>query len=608
MKNQRHERKKPGRRHTTTKENVSLLPFIMSTPFQSSSPLSSFNRSSLCDEPENETQGISPDHHHHNNNHNDWLRRWLSRIRQWIRHDKRLAWMACLVAMAVVAAAKTSKGPLRLPQQWFRQTRNRQSLNHHRSAIEAPLSHLWETLQQRMIQQVLLSSSSGASSIVYYKMGNQDQTNTTSNTGGRWRKTRLPSHQPQMLKDLLQQLQQTGCADVQVLPESWLSQGASIFVMAIPFLYLAILFRMIQHFSNQHSSLSSSSSTDATSPNGTITTGTTFADVAGLDDTVVPDLQEIVQYLQNPRAFTALGAHPPRGILLHGPPGCGKTLLARAVASEATVDAFVACSASDFVEVYVGRGAARVRHLFQQVRAQAVAHHRRRNRPSIWSSWWPWPIPWFSSASGSRSDPGHDNMGRPPTAILFIDELDALAKTRSVMAASDEREQTLMQLLTEMDGFVHHDQNSKTTATTSNDNVTVVVLAATNRPDVLDPAMLRRLDRQIHVGYPDATGRRAILQHHARDIRLAPSGIDWDALVDATTSSSSSDNTTAERGAAWSGSDLRNVVNEAALLAVRSGSTAVEQLHFEQAIEKYTHSRAFSQTSSSLFARMSPFI
>ena len=161
------------------------------------------------------------------------------------------------------------------------------------------------------------------------------------------------------------------------------------------------------------------------------------------------------------------------------------------------------------------------------------------------------------------------------TGLLFIDELDALAKTRSVLSSSDEREQTLMQLLTEMDGFASGNEMDA--------DVRIVVLGASNRPDILDPAVIRRFDRQIHVDYPDATGRQAILKRHARAIRWQEP-VDWAALAACT--------------AGWSGSDLRNVVNEAALLAVRDKSTVVAQSHLESAIRKHQASRASSQKSS----------
>ena len=228
--------------------------------------------------------------------------------------------------------------------------------------------------------------------------------------------------------------------------------------------------------------------------------------------------------------------------------GTGKTLLAKAVAGEASVDCFLACNASDFVELYVGRGAARIRSLFQEVRAEALQRYRRRT-----TGWWP-------SLFGSSS---HGSSAAPCSAILFIDELDALAKTRSSIGSNDEREQTLNQLLTEMDGF-------------QKDNVVVIVMAATNRADVLDPAIVRRFDRHIHVGYPDAAGREAILRVHGKRVALR-GPIDWATIAAATVG--------------CSGAELRNVVNEAALLAVKSRSK-VTQLHLEEGAQKMQRMKA----------------
>jgi cell division protease FtsH len=224
--------------------------------------------------------------------------------------------------------------------------------------------------------------------------------------------------------------------------------------------------------------------------------------------------------------------------------------LAQAVAGEASVDCFLACSASDFVELYVGRGASRIRSLFQTVRREALRNRRHR---SYWNFFWTDP----------QSERNSSNNTRPCSAILFIDELDALAKTRSSLGSNDEREQTLNQLLTEMDGF--HQQAKQ-------QEVTIIVMAASNRADVLDPAILRRFDRRVHVGYPDTNGRKAILRVHARRVALSDdSVVDWDEL--------------AEQSTNLSGVDLRNAVNEAALLAVRA-NTKVGQVHLEHAIER----------------------
>jgi cell division protease FtsH len=243
----------------------------------------------------------------------------------------------------------------------------------------------------------------------------------------------------------------------------------------------------------------------------------TFDDVAGIDE-AKQDLAEVVDFLKTPEKYQRLGAQIPHGILLVGAPGTGKTLLARAVAGESNRP-FFSLSASEFVEAIVGVGAARVRDLFAKAKAAA---------PSI----------------------------------IFIDELDAIGRSRASSAsfgANDEREQTLNQILTEMDGF------------TPSQNV--VVLAATNRPEVLDPALLRpgRFDRRVTVSAPDRAGREAILKIHTRRVSLAP-GVDLGDIAGAT--------------AGFVGADLHNIVNEAALIAARKGETAVTREDFDEAIER----------------------
>ncbi|MDW8060681.1 MAG: ATP-dependent zinc metalloprotease FtsH [Thermomicrobium sp.] len=242
----------------------------------------------------------------------------------------------------------------------------------------------------------------------------------------------------------------------------------------------------------------------------------TFADVAG-EEEAKAELAQVVDFLKNPAKYHRIGARLPRGVLLVGPPGTGKTLLARAVAGEAGVP-FFSVSASEFVEMFVGVGASRVRDLFERAKAQA---------PSI----------------------------------IFIDELDAVGRQRfaGLGVGNDEREQTLNQLLVEMDGFEAHTD--------------VVVIAATNRPDVLDPALLRpgRFDRQVVVGLPDKRGRAAILRIHTRGIPIALD-VDLDALAAATPG--------------FSGADLANLVNEAALVAARRGKQVVDRSDFEEALDK----------------------
>ena len=244
----------------------------------------------------------------------------------------------------------------------------------------------------------------------------------------------------------------------------------------------------------------------------------TFDDVAGADEEK-EELQEIVDFLKNPEKFTEIGARIPHGLLLVGPPGTGKTLLARAVAGEAGVQ-FLSISGSDFVEMYVGVGAGRVRDLFEQARKIAPA-------------------------------------------IVFIDEIDAVGRKRGsgLGGGHDEKEQTLNQLLVEMDGFTRSEG--------------VIVLAATNRPDILDPALLRpgRFDRQIHVGRPDVKGREEILKVHARDKKL-------DASVNL--------KTVARSTAGFTGADLSNLLNEAAILAARANRPVLNMEDMNEALMKIT--------------------
>ena len=242
----------------------------------------------------------------------------------------------------------------------------------------------------------------------------------------------------------------------------------------------------------------------------------TFVDVAGIDE-AKEELQEVVEFLKSPGKFQRLGGKIPKGVLLVGMPGTGKTLLARAVAGEANVP-FFSISGSDFVEMFVGVGAARVRDLFAQAQNHAPC-------------------------------------------IIFIDELDALGKARGVnpMGRHDEQEQTLNQLLAEMDGF--------------DPNTGVIIMAATNRPEILDPALLRpgRFDRHVVVDRPDIIGREEILKIHTRNIKLSP-GVDLKVI--------------ASRTPGFVGADLANIVNEAALLAARKNKEAVEMADIEEAIDR----------------------
>jgi len=245
------------------------------------------------------------------------------------------------------------------------------------------------------------------------------------------------------------------------------------------------------------------------------THGIRFADVAG-EDEAKENLQEIVNYLHDPKQYEEIGASMPKGILLVGPPGTGKTMLAKAVAGESNVP-FFSISGSEFVEMFVGMGASKVRDLFKQAKEKAPC-------------------------------------------IVFIDEIDAIGQKRNSgqFGGNDEREQTLNQLLTEMDGF--------------ESNTGVIILAATNRPDSLDPALTRpgRFDRRVPVELPDLKGREEILKVHAKKVKIAP-GVDF--------------NTVARMASGASGAELANIVNEAALRAVRAGRKSVTQADLEESIE-----------------------
>jgi len=263
----------------------------------------------------------------------------------------------------------------------------------------------------------------------------------------------------------------------------------------------------------------------------------TFADVAGIDE-AKEEVQEIVEFLKSPQKFQALGGRIPRGVLLVGPPGTGKTLLAKAIAGEAKVP-FYSISGSEFVEMFVGVGAARVRDLFEQA---------KHNTP----------------------------------CIIFVDEIDAVGRHRGagLGGGHDEREQTLNQILAEMDGF--------------DTNTSIIVIAATNRPDILDPALLRpgRFDRHIVIDIPDIRGRKAILEVHAKGKPLAK-GVDLETLAKETTG--------------FSGADLANLINEAALLAARRNRSDITLKELEDATDRVIagpekKSRVISQKEKEIIA------
>ncbi len=247
----------------------------------------------------------------------------------------------------------------------------------------------------------------------------------------------------------------------------------------------------------------------------------TFKDVAGVDE-AKEELKEVIEFLKDPKKFQKLGGKIPKGVLLVGPPGCGKTLIARAVAGEAGVP-FFSISGSDFVEMFVGVGASRVRDLYEQGRRAAK-----------------------TSGKG---------------AIIFIDEIDAVGRLRfsGIGGGHDEREQTLNALLVEMDGF----------DTTQG----LILIASTNRPDTLDPALLRpgRFDRHIVVGFPDIKGREEILIVHTRKLKLSPT-VDLKSIASQTPG--------------FSGADIANLCNEAALLAARYNKDSIEMIDFEKSVER----------------------
>jgi len=303
---------------------------------------------------------------------------------------------------------------------------------------------------------------------------------------------------------------------VEVAPPSWWGGWLNILSAVLPLLLIGIFFflilRQAQGTNNQALSFGKSRARMFTGDKPTVT----FDDVAGVDE-AKHELAEVVEFLRDPGKFISLGARIPKGILMVGPPGCGKTLLAKAVSGEAGVP-FFSISGSEFVEMFVGVGASRVRDLFEQA---------KRNSP----------------------------------CIVFVDEIDAVGRHRGagLGGSHDEREQTLNQILVEMDGF--------------DTDTNVIVMAATNRPDILDPALLRpgRFDRRVVLDRPDWIGRRKILDVHVRGKPLG-ADVDLDKIAKTTVG--------------FVGADLENLVNEAAILAARRNKKSIDMGEFQEAIEK----------------------
>jgi cell division protease FtsH len=347
-----------------------------------------------------------------------------------------------------------------------------------------------------------------------------DQTiQLTTKSGANWESSWVGAQGTQLADDLQAQVAK------HTLPASAYTvkvpKSSSFWTLIFSYLPFLIIFLLFMVFLNQMQGGGSRVMNFGKSKAKLITKDTpktSFADVAGADE-AIEELQEIKEFLQSPGKFQAIGAKIPKGVLLYGPPGTGKTLLARAVAGEAGVP-FYSISGSDFVEMFVGVGASRVRDLFEQAKANAPA-------------------------------------------IVFVDEIDAVGRHRGAGfgGGHDEREQTLNQLLVELDGF--------------DTKGGVIVIAATNRPDILDPALLRpgRFDRQIVVAQPDLAGRKGILRVHARGKPFAPD-VDLDII--------------ARRTPGFTGADLANVINEGALLTARANQTQIQMASLEEAIDRVT--------------------
>ncbi len=386
------------------------------------------------------------------------------------------------------------------------------SLGGQQPTISLSYTSFLQQVQQGNVKDVTLTGNSVSGD--FKTPIQQQQSGTSTKTSY----PRFSSYVPETGDtSLLPTLEKNGVSvTAQPTQTPWWQSALIILFNALPFLILLYLGYRYMRQSQQAGGLFGIGRSKAKLYNEE-RPSTTFADVAGVDEAKA-DLREEIDFLREPQRYATLGAHIPKGVLLVGPPGTGKTLLARAIAGEANVP-FYSASGTDFVELFVGLGASRVRDLFEQA---------KKNAP----------------------------------CIIFIDEIDAIGRTRSGAASygsNDEREQTLEQLLVEMDGF--------------EPNQAVIVLAATNRPDVLDQALLRpgRFDRQVTVDLPERHGREAILRIHARGVPLA-SDVNLEDMARVTPG--------------FSGADLENLVNEAALAAARRGSTQVTRQDFENALDK----------------------
>ena len=422
------------------------------------------------------------------------------------------------------------------------------------STEEAPISMFLALAKQGRVSKALLNNNT----IAFLTNENK------------WRRSLFPFVTDGFHTEVLKALTEGGCTDIAAIPkepQSWTSLLTTPLAIAFPFIYLGVLYQMMKRLQmGQQRGVSDmdSSTINQKQNHSTIR----FDCVAGLEDAKT-ELQEIVHYLQNPNFYRSMGARAPRGVLLYGPTGTGKTLLARAVAGEAQCSVFVQCSASNFCELWVGRGAARVRALFQHARQQALMQQKlQQGRIEKTSAKKSWSLS-FKSALTSKTNKSCDkDLQVGASAIVFIDEIDAIAKCRvGGLHGNDEREQTLNQLLTEMDGF-----DSR-----SDCGVTCIVITATNRPDILDPSLLRpgRLDRHVYVGLPNQKGREDILRLHARSIRLDMYSVDLERVACITEG--------------FSGAELANVVNESAFIAIRQGMTHVSQSQLLQAVERVSN-------------------